>query len=74
MPTVSYSDLFGIRHERDHDEPIEAGDLVRTGPNARPHFQVLAVKDNRAWVRNVDTAADGIVDVNRCRLVDRQAA
>jgi len=74
MPTVSYSDLFGIRHEREQDESIEAGDVVRTGPNARPQFQVLAIRDDRVWVRNIDTFADGIVDVNRCRLVERRAA
>ena len=74
MPTVSYSDLFGIRHERELEEPIEAGDVVRTGPNAKPHFRVLAVNDGRVWVRNVDTSADGIVDMNRCRVVERRAA
>jgi hypothetical protein len=71
MVKVSYSALYGIRHERDHHEDIHAGDLVRTGANARPLFEVVAVDGERAWVRNADNRVDGIVELNRCRKVER---
>jgi hypothetical protein len=70
MLRVSYSDLFGIRHEREWEEHIAEGDMVSTGSNAGPFFRVLAVNDNRAWLRNVSNGMDGIVDVARCRKVN----
>ncbi len=70
MAQVSYSGLFGIRHEREYEEHIAEGDLVRTGPNAFPYFTVLAVSGQRAWLRNVQNGMDGIVDLDRCRKVN----
>ena len=70
MVKVSYSGLYGIRHERDYEEHIAEGDLVKTGPNAYPYFHVLAVHGDRAWLRNVQTGMDGVVDLNRCRKVN----
>ena len=67
---VSYSDLFAIKHERDYDEEIKAGDLVRTGPNLFPHYEVIAVHGDKAWVRNVQNGLDGVTNVNRCRKID----
>lgn len=69
MSQVSYSDIFGISFEHEGEEPVEAGDLVRTGDSARPQFSVLAVAGDKAWLRNVDTGADGIVERNRCRKI-----
>lgn len=69
MLKVSYSDIFGIRYEREGEEVIHPGDVVRTGESQRPQYAVLAVSDGKAWVRNVDSGADGIVEVNRCRKV-----
>lgn len=66
---VSYSDIFSIRHERDYDEEIGAGDLVRTGPNLHPHYQVIAVHGDMAWVRNVQTHQDGVTRLDRCRRI-----
>ena len=40
MSLSSYSDVFAINHDRDYDEEISPGDLVRTGPNLFPHFEV----------------------------------
>ena len=70
MVKVSYSGLYGIRHERDYEEHIAEGDLVKTGPNAYPYFHVLAVHGDRAWLRNVQSGMDGVVDLNRCRKVN----
>ena len=70
MVQVSYSDLFSIQHERDYEEDIRVGDLVRTGPNLFPHYEVIAVHGDKAWVRNVQTGLDGLTSVNRCRRIN----
>jgi len=67
---VSYSDLFQIQHERDYEEEIRAGDLVRTGPNLFPHYEVIAVHGDKVWVRNVQTHLDGLTSLNRCRKIN----
>jgi hypothetical protein len=69
MTPHSYSDIFAIAHERDYEETIIAGDLVRTGPNLYPHFQVVAVNGDKAWVRNTESGADGITPLDRCRKI-----
>jgi hypothetical protein len=67
---ISYSDVFEIDHDHDDQELIQPGDLVRTGPNLFPHFSVVAVSGEKAWVRNVQTGVDGITALTRCRKVD----
>lgn len=73
MLSLSYSDVFAISHEREHDEPIHPGDLVRTGPNLHPQFHVIAVDADKAWVRNVQTGQDSLAFVNRCRRIETPA-
>lgn len=63
----SYSDVFGIDHERGFDQEIRIGDLVSTGANLHPYFEVLAVHGDKAWVRNVQNGADHLALVSRCR-------
>ncbi len=70
MTQISYSDLCGITHHRGYDEDILVGDLVRTGPNLFPHFEVIAVSGDKAWVRNVQTGADGLAELTRCRKIN----
>ena len=72
MSLSSYSNVFSISHEREYEEEIHAGDLVRTGPNLFPHFEVLAVNGDKAWVRNVATGADHLALVSRCRKINGQ--
>ena len=72
MSLSSYSDVFAIQHDRDYDEVIAVGDLVRTGPNLFPHFEVLAVHGDRAWVRNTDNGADHLALLSRCRKINPQ--
>lgn len=67
---VSYSDLYAINHERDYEEEIAAGDFVRTGPNLYPHYEVIAVHGDKAWVRNVQNGLDGVTSINRCRKIE----
>jgi hypothetical protein len=74
MTLSSYSDVFSISHERDYEEDIHVGDLVRTGPNLYPHFEVVAVHGDKAWVRNVLTGADHLALLSRCRKINGQPA
>jgi hypothetical protein len=68
----SYSDVFDIEHDREHHEEIHAGDIVRTGQNFFPHFEVLAVHGEKAWVRNVQNGADSLALLSRCRKLNGQ--
>ena len=70
MVRSSYSDVFEISHERDFDEQILAGDLVRTGVNAFPHYRVIAVYGDKVWVRDVQYGSDGITMLNLCRKIN----
>ncbi|HYE46254.1 MAG TPA: hypothetical protein VEA44_10830 [Caulobacter sp.] len=70
MAQISYSNLFAIDHDRDHEEDIQVGDMVRTGPNLFPHFTVIAVSGDKAWVRNTSNGLDGLALLSRCRKIN----
>lgn len=72
MSLSSYSDVFSITHEREYEEEIRVGDLVRTGSNLFPHFEVVAVHGDKAWVRNVSNGCDHLALVSRCRRINGQ--
>jgi hypothetical protein len=72
MTLSSYSDVFSISLERECEEEIHPGDLVRTGKNLFPHFEVLAVHGDKAWVRNVHNGADHLALLSRCRKINGQ--
>jgi len=72
MSLSSYSDVYAIDHDRGYDEEISAGDLVRTGPNLYPHFLVLAVHGDKAWVRDISNGSDHLALVSRCRKINGQ--
>ena len=74
MVRSSYSDVFSISHEREYDEHIEPGDLVRTGTNMFPHFHVIAVYDEKVWVRDVQYGTDGITSLKLCRKINGPVA
>ena len=67
MVRSSYSDVFDISHERELDEHITAGDVVRTGANAFPLYRVIAVHGDKVWVRDVQYGSDGITSLSLCR-------
>ena len=48
---------------------VAVGDVVRTGENFHPHFRVIAVTEDRAWIRDLQYGADHIVPVDRCRKI-----
>ena len=70
MAQISYSDVYDISHDREYDEDIQTGDMVRTGPNLYPHFTVMAVVGDKVWVRNTETGSDGITGLTRCRKIN----
>ena len=72
MTLSSYSDVFSIVHDREHEEEILPGDIVRCGANHYPHFQVIAVNGDKAWVRNVLNGADSLTSISRCRRLEAQ--
>jgi hypothetical protein len=74
MLLSSYSDVFGISHDRDYDETISAGSLVSMGSNLFPHFEVLAVHGDKAWIRNVSNGSDHLALLSRCRRLGAQQA
>lgn len=74
MTLSSYSDVYGISHERDYDEDIVVGDLVRTGPNLHPDFEVLAIHGEKAWVRDVANGSDHLAMLSRCRRIHAERA
>lgn len=69
MSAISYSDVFEINHEADEAEAVVVGDVVRAGPNLFPHFTVVAVNGDTAWVRNVQSGVNALVPLARCRRV-----
>jgi hypothetical protein len=73
MTPLSYADLFGITFEREYEEEILPGDLVRMGSNFHPFFEVIAVRGDKVWVRNIDTDADHISPLNYCRKLSARA-
>jgi hypothetical protein len=72
MLLSSYSDVFSINLDRDYEDDIQAGDLVRSGPNLFPHFEVIAVSGDKAWVRDAQTGADHLALLSRCRKLQPQ--
>lgn len=70
MVQVSYADLYGVGHEREFEEIIQAGDMVRTGPNLFPHFTVVAVDGDKAWLRNVQNGMDALASLKRCTKIN----
>jgi len=69
MSSLSYSDLFSINMDREYDEEIYPGAVVRMGQNLFPHFTVLAVWGDKAWVRDLETGTDHIALTARCRSI-----
>jgi hypothetical protein len=72
MSLPSYSDVFAIDHDREYDEHLQVGDLVRTGANLFPHFEIVFIHGDTAWVRNVESGADYLTQLGRCRKINGQ--
>jgi hypothetical protein len=74
MSLSSYSDVFSINHDRDYEEEIGVGDLIRTGANLFPHFTVVAIHGDKAWVRHTENGSDHLALLSRCRRINGQPA
>ena len=48
---------------------LAAGDRIRTGCNFHPHYQVVALSEDRAWVRDLQYGTDHIIPIDRCRKI-----
>jgi hypothetical protein len=59
----SPSDLLG------ETAVLDIGDLVRTGGNLHPHYRVIALTEDRAWIRDIQHGTDHIVPLDRCTKV-----
>jgi hypothetical protein len=45
------------------------GDLVRTGDNLYPHYEIVAISGNRAWIRDLQYDTDDVVSVEGLRRI-----
>jgi hypothetical protein len=46
------------------DEPsLSVGDVVRTGDNLYPQYEVVAISGDRAWIRDIQYRTDNIVPI-----------
>jgi len=49
--------------------PIAAGDRIRTGDQFHPHYQVIALSEDRTWVRDLQYGTDHFIPIDRCRNI-----
>lgn len=76
MMTQAHMDLMqdGIIAHQCQGEGLIPGDMIRTGENLHPHYHLVAVNGDTAWVRNIDTGAQALTALNRCRRIRNLAA
>lgn len=67
---MTYISLFHVGRPT-HDEPIAVGDTVAVGADQMRQYEVMAVRGQKAWLREPITGMDAIVVAVRCRLVSR---
>ena len=48
---------------------LKVGDIVRTGDNRYPHYKVIAICSDRAWIRDVRYGDDHVVPMDRLHAV-----
>jgi hypothetical protein len=41
--------------------------VVRTGANFHPHYQVIALAEDRAWIRDTQHGTDHVIPLGRCQ-------
>ena len=46
---------------------VAEGDIVMLGPNGAFTLEIVAVRGDKAWVRDLDDGRDGVVDVANFR-------
>ncbi len=53
--------------------PVRDGDLVALDGDAHELYAVVLVRENRCWLRNLQTGMDALSSVAACRRVGREA-
>jgi hypothetical protein len=48
---------------------IAVGDVIRTGDNFHPHYRVIALTEDRVWIRDTQHGTDHIVPLDRCNRI-----
>jgi hypothetical protein len=48
---------------------VAVGDVIRTGENFHPHYRVIALAEDRAWIRDTQHGTDHIVPLDRCNRI-----
>jgi hypothetical protein len=41
-----------------------AGDLIRTGENLHPHYQVIALSEDRAWILDLQNGTNHLIPID----------
>jgi hypothetical protein len=73
MSGISYLDVFSVELGHDQDDGVGPGDRVATGSNHFPQYQVIAAHGDMAWLRDVQSGADYLVPLRRCRRLEAPA-
>ena len=66
-------ELHGLSEQGLALQTVHVGDTVRTGANRFPHYAVIALYDDMAWVRDVQTGAYGLTARSLCKKVEGNA-
>ncbi len=53
------------------DKPLAPGELCHHGTNLLPAYRVIWVEGEKAWIRDVNTGQDSVVELGRCVRMDR---
>lgn len=53
---------------------LRRGDLCHHGSSSYPVYAVICVHGGRAWVRDISSGVEAIVDVDRCTRLEPEEA
>jgi hypothetical protein len=48
---------------------ISVGKFVRAGESAHPHYHVIAMTEDRAWIRDIQHGTDHVIPFDRSRAI-----
>ena len=54
----------------DRPAPLQRGDFCRHGCSSYPVYAVISTHDGRAWVRDISSGVEAIVEAEHCSLLD----
>lgn len=59
--------LVASTEMREHE--LRVGDIVRTGDNLYPRYEVVAISGERAWVRDGQYGSDHVIPIGALRRI-----